>query len=1346
MLLHCTLVRSTCAAQQELPVELTIEGPYGGAGAALQAELAVKFGTCLVSIDGQDVRSLTLGQPPLVNGAVLVDTADLPSHRSRQRTPESPASLVLAVHSGAAAGLVIPLRRGTYTIGRSNADITIPDPDLSRAHARLVVTETVITIVDLDSANGTEVDGERQRNAVVTTDSTIRCGNSTMSLVFLEQPANQLDRAGTDVHKPLIISRRDDPVNRLALLLTVVLPMIIGVGLAVVTGMWMFLAFTAVSAISVLVPVLSGRRHRRELAAAVRAAVGKDQERRRRAAPPLTALVVGGATERNRAGDLPDDPVWLRLGQGIQTANLQFEPPDPGRAVSSGGLLPLTLDPARPLTTIRGPEDAVQGLVRSLLMQLAGYPLGRGTRIAIHGDADQLPLAARFLDGVTLSSNSLALEALLKRGFSPIHRHGLLFLLGGQRDTAAIVEKALEHEWRVIHFLGDSESSLPADVELGVRSSVLNTGTDRIRFTPDLVLVDVFNSFCRRVARDEGRPSQAGGSIPLSCRLTDLVPSSTAATARRWTANRCLPALAVPVGLDSDGPRMLDLQSDGPHFLVAGTTGSGKSEFLRSLTSVLALSYSPERINFLLVDFKGGSGLGPLSGLPHCVGTLTDLSSHELDRYLQSLRAEVRFREEVLAGAEAPDLTSYCASSAGTSTPLPHLMIVIDEFRMLVEDAPEALRELMRIAAIGRSLGIHLIMATQRPQGALTADIRANVTTSIALRVQSEMESMDIINSRIAAEISVDTPGRAYLARGTEGPVEFQTASLSARATSPEPLGLSVHRATDYIGAAPASGETGPVGAETTPAQATSPLISTISRLWEAMNGIPVRKPVADPLPCILAEPPALPDLHTGPTSGWSVRLGLMDLPTEQTTAPLIWEPTDNGHLGLVGGPGSGGAEAIRLAVLRLASHPYESHLYILDPDSSFADFASHGRVGARAGLHELRRAVRILERLAQEQSRRLSGRPADVTPLVLVIAGWGSWASAFRAGPLAWAEDLVHDLIRDGGRAGITVIISGQRELVTARFFAAIPNRVYFPTGSSDESRVAWPKLPSTACVTGRGVAMGALSAGRTAVCQFYMPQCTGTEETMSGVDPPEPAIRPFRIEPLPTMVSAARILDRVSVQVMNGAGANNANGDTAAVGATQDLLCIGVGGDELEPVSVRLPSGGVLAVLGGPSAGKSSFLRLLPQLNPDAGPWLRPKPATQPPDYWLEVLGHATAGTLTPGSVALVDNADLLPHDVNRTLADLNSLGVTVVITAGFSPVLSQRVPLTLQARNLGTGVLIAPRTFLDGDLFGVRFEAELNPPPGRGVLIQNGHPLAIQLGWATKPEATRQSGRRS
>lgn len=1316
MLLHCTLVRGPCAALQMPPVELTIEGPPGVSGADLQAELASRFGTAGVSVKDRDVSVLTLGHRPLVNGAVLVDGASKGSQATESRS-WPPASLALAVHSGAGAGLVVPLRRGTYTIGRSHGEVRIADADMSRAHARLVVTETSISIVDLDSANGTEVDGERVRTAVISTGSTIRCGNSTMSVVFLGPPGTRLDNAGTAVNEPLLVARRDDhAVNRATLLLTAVLPLLIGVGLALITGLWMFLAFTAVSAISILVPLFAGRRQARELEAALRTAVRTDQERRRRAAPPLSDLTLAAATVGSKGTPAANEGIWLRLGQAVQPANLRYEPSDPGKAVPSAGLLPLTLNPSRQLTTIRGPRDSVEALMRGLLMQLAGYPSARGMTVVVHGKAQRLPIAARYLRDFALTSDIGFLETILHRS---IEGRGVLVVLDEQESAARLVGTALDRGWQIIHLLGGPASPAPADVELGERASFFHSGGESLRFSPDLVPLDVFNRYCRRLAWQSTDSGPSDQALPLSCSLADLLPHSAADISRRWSENRDRPGLVVPLGRSLGGIRWLDLHTDGPHLLVAGTTGSGKSELLRSLTVNLAASYPPDRINFLFVDFKGGSGLGPLTGLPHCVGMLTDLASHELERSLHSLRAEIKFREETLAAVQAPDLASYRSTSEGRLSPLPHLVIVIDEFRMLVEDAPEALGELMRIAAIGRSLGIHLIMATQRPQGALTADIRANVTTSIALRVQSEMESLDIINSKAAAGISVDTPGRAFLARGAEAALEFQSGSLNAGAATSAPPGISVRPAVEYTQAPAMTRNAEATGASTAPAAATAPLVASMSRLWESTGAEAIRKPVAAPLPCVLPEPD-WSDAQAG--ERWSITLGMMDLPAEQRTAPLAWEPALHGHLGLVGGPESGAFEALRLAVLRLASHERESHLYVLDPDGSFADLASHDRVGARAGLHELRRAVRILERLADVQSWRLARPGEDTTPLVLVIAGWGSWLSAFRSGPTARAEDLVHDLVRDGTRAGITVVISGQRDLVTSRFFEAVPNRVYFPTGSNEDSRIAWPKLPPTPMAAGRGVATGALAAGKTAVCQFYTSIRPEAHRSRAGY--PEGQLlpcRPFRVEPLPAVAAAAQI----------------AGPATATADQGHRCFRIGVGGDELEPVSVRVPAGGVLAALGGPSSGKSSFLRLLPQLNPSAGPWLRREPASGPASFWTSTLRRAEAGELAPFPVALVDDADLLPPEAKCILTDLNALGLTVVLTAGFSPLLSQRLPLVHQARSLGTGVLIAPRSMMDGDFFGVRFEPEPNPPPGRSVLVQHGLALPVQLGWVPPPD---------
>ena len=239
--------------------------------------------------------------------------------RSGPGQPET-ATLLLAVDSGPGAGTLVALRRGQFRIGRSGTEIVIPDAALSREHARLDVSDSDVTIVDLGSANGTSVDGRKVRTVPVTTASSIRCGDSTISLrlgppVVPSAAADSVTAlAGSSVAAPLVVRGTAAPSHRAAMALAAVLPLLVGVGLALLTGMWMFLAFTAVSGVSVLVPFLSGRRQRRELNAAVAEAALQDRERRRQAAPSAADLAIGCAaggapggpcTPRGAAGHLP---------------------------------------------------------------------------------------------------------------------------------------------------------------------------------------------------------------------------------------------------------------------------------------------------------------------------------------------------------------------------------------------------------------------------------------------------------------------------------------------------------------------------------------------------------------------------------------------------------------------------------------------------------------------------------------------------------------------------------------------------------------------------------------------------------------------------------------------------------------------------------------------------------------------------------------------------------------------------------------------------------------------------------------------------------------------------------
>ncbi|HSP76011.1 MAG TPA: FtsK/SpoIIIE domain-containing protein [Cryobacterium sp.] len=310
-----------------------------------------------------------------------------------------------------------------------------------------------------------------------------------------------------------------------------------------------------------------------------------------------------------------------------------------------------------------------------------------------------------------------------------------------------------------------------------LRSGVHAWGTG---FRPELITVEQALLVARVLsarAAAAGLVQQSTRSVPASVALAELSgfrPGHRAPQGRSAAASlRCV------IGVGEAGEVSLDLVGAGPHAVVGGTTGSGKSELLVTWVAAMAAAAGPGEVTFLLVDFKGGAAFAPLCALPHCVGLITDLDGHQAARALASLAAELRYRERVLGRVGARDIVDLRGQDPGGA--LPRLVIVVDEFATMLTAFPDLHALFVDIAARGRSLGVHLILCTQRPTGVVRDALLANCTLRVSLRVNNRADSVAVLGTDAAAALGADQPGRCLIAADSSGPVLCQVATTSGR-------------------------------------------------------------------------------------------------------------------------------------------------------------------------------------------------------------------------------------------------------------------------------------------------------------------------------------------------------------------------------------------------------------------------------------------------------------------------------------------------------------------------------------------------------------------------------------
>ncbi|WP_409179309.1 type VII secretion protein EccCa [Amycolatopsis sp. VS8301801F10] len=586
--------------------------------------------------------------------------------------------------------------------------------------------------------------------------------------------------------------------------------------------------------------------------------------------------------------------------------------------------------------------------------------------------------------------------------------------------------------------------------------------------------------------------------------------------------------MSVPIGVTEDGEIVeLDLKESaqggmGPHGMLIGATGSGKSELLRTLVLGLAATHSSEILNFVLVDFKGGATFLGMDRLPHTSATITNLADELplVDRMQDSLNGEMVRRQEQLRASGYPSLYEYeKARAAGEQlAPMPTLFLVVDEFSELLSAKPEFMELFVSVGRLGRSLGVHLLLASQRLDEGRIHRVEGHLSYRIALRTFSSMESRSVIGAGSAYELPPE-PGNGYLKIDTTNLVRFKAAYVSG----PVPAGNGDNSA---VAAARASREVVPFRTEAHPAKliirddepepAGKP--SDADALEAAVPGGPTladafidRLTGAGPaarqvwLPP-LAESPSLdsllPSVLPDPERGMAVQdpahwgrlrvpMGMIDRPFEQVRELLTADLSSAaGHVAVVGGPKTGKSTLLRTLVLALAmTHtPKEVQFYGLDfGGGGIMSLSGLPHVGSVATRLERDRVVRTIEEISQVmegretlfsehgiesmdayRALRRSGRIEDpFGDVFLVVDGWYSLKNDYSE-----LEQKIGELASRGLSFGVHVAIGATRWSEIRPYLRdLLQTRFELRLGDPMESEIGSRKAKTVPNQPGRGL-----------------------------------------------------------------------------------------------------------------------------------------------------------------------------------------------------------------------------------------------------------------------------------
>ena len=557
----------------------------------------------------------------------------------------------------------------------------------------------------------------------------------------------------------------------------------------------------------------------------------------------------------------------------------------------------------------------------------------------------------------------------------------------------------------------------------------------------------------------------------------------------RWNTSRVFKSMSAPLGVSKTGIVNLDLhdKAHGPHGLVAGTTGSGKSEILQTYILSMATLYHPYEVGFVIIDFKGGGMVNQFKNLPHLLGAITNIDGKQINRSLMSIKAELEKRQRLFAEVEVNHIDKYIQKfkDGEATVPLPHLILIVDEFAELKAEQPEFMKELISAARIGRSLGVHLILATQKPSGQVNEQIWSNSRFKLCLKVQSQEDSNEVLKSPLAAEIK--EAGRAYLQVGNNEIFELFQSAYSGSPERMEDAGSRINEFALYD--ISLSGKKKPIYVQKRKKEAGNSR-TQLEAIVDYVHDYCEKKAISKlsdiclpPLPGVLKYVD-LPKSSKEP--GVCVRLGMYDDPSNQYQGEISINLSED-NLIIVGSAQYGKTNTLQTIIRDLVEN-YSSNqvnVYILDFGSMILkNLEKLKHIGGVIISSEEERVINLFKMLTCELAHRkerlategvssfvsyLDAGFTDLPQIVLMIDNLTALQQLYPS-----ESELLLNLCREGNTVGISIIVANsQTNGIGFKYLSNFAQRIAFFCNDSgeytslfDRMRIAPDNLPGRVLV----------------------------------------------------------------------------------------------------------------------------------------------------------------------------------------------------------------------------------------------------------------------------------------